>query len=291
MEEGGISEIQDDSMEIAMDGASRDEFLVNAPADIFPALSWAFDHCLVISAELDHSHNSKLAEDGGHRILDARPGADIHVTYQEWLIEKGFTPKSVSDKYLDKIRRSKHIWVSPHNKEDPYSCRDCRHGRLDELTSEYNAVVDKTSLIAREALANIERIKIHKQIVIAQFEYFHKRKRELKEGEGIAILDFSSQVTNTAEDSDLGSRALLFAIVSVTMVEGKIRYDYLLYGVDRKTKGKWPFAQCALQHYFRTCGLKRVDLFHDTYSGDFRNANNLIFYSVAKFYYGASSLF
>ncbi len=68
-------------------------------------------------------------------------------------------------------------------------------------------------------------------------------------------------------------------------MDGKNRYDYFLYGVDEKSKGKWRFAQCAYQHYFKNCGLERLDLFNDTYTGDFRNANNLLFFSISKFYY------
>jgi hypothetical protein len=234
--------------------------------------------------------NSKLAADKGHRVTEARTAPDIHMAFMDWEKKHGLEEKDVANRYLVKIRRKLHIWASPHSTVDKFSCGNCRHGQLESLKTTLNGM-DPFSLEYEELKAKIESIEIHREIVHAQFRYYHKRLVDLKEGEGVAIGDFSSQVSDKPEKtdpSDLGTRVLLFVLVLITKDNGHLCYNYYLYGVDEKSKGKWPFAQCAIEHFLLNCKLIRLDWFFDTYSGDFRNANNMLFFSIAKKHYGTS---
>lgn len=226
---------------------------------------------------------SKLSSDAGHRILDAHVGVDIKCHFLDWSNDDDH---SVSETDLEKYRKRLHIWKPPHNVEDLYSCKLCRKGHLEFLETKFDSAEYKQSREAQNLELDIRDLKVHRIIVKAQFEYFRMKRKSLAAGEAIIIIDFSKEAT--AEN-----RAILFAIVEISRSgEGKERLLYFLYGCDEKSKASWPFAQVALQHYFfsRAKGLfHRCDVFFDSAYCDFRNANMLLFWSLAQHYYGTRS--
>jgi len=63
----------------------------------------------------------------------------------------------------------------------------------------------------------------------------------------------------------------------------KYKYDHYLYGSKIGMFKNWNGAQICLQDFFRTVvagRYSRMDIFHDSYYGDFRNANMLLFYGL-----------
>ena len=214
-------------------------------------------------------------------------GVDIRCHFLDWNKADSYSP---SETDLEKYRKKLHIWKSPHGVEDLYSCKLCRKGHMEFLEDKFKSLECQSSHETQQLELEIRENKIHRAVVKCQIEYFRIRRKSLLVDESIVIIDFSKEAT-----SENSERAVLFVIVEISRsAEGKERLLYFLYGCHESSKASWPFAQTALQHYFFSRAkllFRRCDIFFDSAYCDFRNANMLLFWSLAQHVYGAISTF
>jgi hypothetical protein len=213
-----------------------------------------------------------------YRVLDAHVGVDLAAEFFEFISHlqpatASYQYLTVTEKHIDKIRKSLHVRRCPHEYLDVYSCDLCRLGVRDNLVSKLKA--DPTN---SELHAQLTQLDYHVELKTSQISYYFERLRRLQEQEAIAIIDHSKAMSMT-------DRYPLTAIVVITKNADthKYVYDHFLYGTSVGYAGTWKMAQIALQDFLRTFGsrFRRIDIFHDSFYGDFRNHYMLLFYSIA----------
>lgn len=235
--------------------------------------------------------NSRLK--GNYRVMDAHVGIDLAASFVEWLQrednELALSARNythVTERHIEKIRRRIHVRRCAHDYFDMYTCQLCRSGVQEEAQAQYEN--DPNCAIKA---AHLHKILLHKMLVKQQMQYYYQRLRSLGDDEAIVIIDHSKEVT--AMD-----RCPLCVLVIITKhaqssnAKPKYVYDHAIYGTATGMAGNWRFAQIALQDYLRlsACRYRRLDIFHDSYYGDFRNANMLLFYSIAAHVFGTDDL-
>lgn len=218
-----------------------------------------------------------------YRVLDAHVGVDIATEFFEFIQSErpdaaSYQFMRVTEKHIDKVRRRIHVRRCPHEYLDVYSCDCCREGVRDNLAAKL--ISDPDNLTLQTELTQLD---LHIAQKKAQISYYFRRLRELGPNEAIAIIDHSKSMS-------MKDRYPLCAIVVVTRPQGseKYVYDHYLYGTNTGYAGTWKMAQIALQDFFRTSGSRysRIDMFHDSFYGDFRNSYMMLFYSIASHAFG-----
>jgi hypothetical protein len=226
-----------------------------------------------------------------YRVLDSHVGIDLRASFNEFEHDESQSVSgkvaAISKEKIDKIRKHLHIRKCPHDFFDLFSCEKCRPGFVEAKLRELE-VLPKDSIPYRQLKAEINGIEIHHHISKSQQKAYHQLLKNLKGTEAIAIADFGKVVT-------AADRCPLFVIVVVTVdfneltQSKKYVYDHFLYGSKSQMFKNWDGAQICLQDFFRTVAATRyskIDFFHDSYYGDFRNVNMLLFYGIMSEVYG-----
>lgn len=212
------------------------------------------------------------------RVLDAHVGVDIAAEFFEFVLGENpaaasYQFSAVTEKHINKMRRRIHVRLCPHEYLDVYSCDCCREGVREYLRAKMLA--DPLNL---ELQAELTQLDLHIAVKKAQISYYFHRLRDLRADEAIAIIDHSKSMS-------MQDRYPLCAIVVITkpVDSDKYVYEHYLYGAAVGYAGTWKMAQIALQDFFRTVGVRyrRIDMFHDSFYGDFRNSYMMLFYSIA----------